>query len=270
MTSLAAWIAVDSRSPSSFYLASDSRISWGESKYCDDGRKLFGCRNYPHIFGYCGDVLFPSLILGQIIDLIDNDLLFTPFDNPRIMQDKIVMIIKESFAKLPPQERRAFTILHTLRENSGMPSVFHLWKLSFDHHSRWTNELVPLQEESAHILGIGSGGKTINIFNTAWKKTEIGRTSRSMFSAFCDALESKRDKFTGGAPQLVGLYRTGGAESFGIIYKGQRFLMGLPVAENNTLDLVEWRNCLFERCDWRTMERLKGAQRHARPRSRKH
>jgi hypothetical protein len=55
-------------------------------------------------------------------------------------------------------------------------------------------------------------------------------------------------------------------ESFGIIYQNARYLLGLPTAsEEAVLMEVEWRNELFERCDALSMERISGAQRHARP-----
>jgi hypothetical protein len=73
MTTLISWIGVDSRKPSSLYIASDSRLSWASSDaYWDRGRKVFSSKRLPHIWGYCGDVLYPSLALGQIIAAVDN------------------------------------------------------------------------------------------------------------------------------------------------------------------------------------------------------
>ncbi len=71
MTSLISWVAIDSRGPASFYVASDSRISWARDAHWDMGRKLFTCRHSPDLFGYCGDVLFPSLLLSQVSQLLD-------------------------------------------------------------------------------------------------------------------------------------------------------------------------------------------------------
>ena len=76
MTLLASWLAVDSRAPSAVYIMSDSRISWDNRAFFDYGKKVFGCKNYPDIFGYCGDVLFPSIVLNQIVDIADHGLLF--------------------------------------------------------------------------------------------------------------------------------------------------------------------------------------------------
>ena len=139
--------------------------------------------------------------------------------------------------------------------------------LSWKRYEGWTEKRwIDLPEKSGIIDVFGSGEEVINKWYSYWSKTRQGRTSRSVFSAFCDALQSGEDKRSGGAPQLVGVYRKGAAESFGIIYKNNRYLFGLPVDVSDNLDAVEWRNSLFERCDWRTMKPLEGAQRHSRPR----
>lgn len=59
MTLLASWAAIDTHGISSAYIVSDSRISWGNKKYFDFGKKVFASKKYPEIFGYAGDVLFP-------------------------------------------------------------------------------------------------------------------------------------------------------------------------------------------------------------------
>ena len=91
------------------------------------------------------------------------------------------------------------------------------------------------------------------------------KTSRNVFSAFCDSLESRDDLLSGGSPQLVVLYRTGSAKTIGIIHDGKRYLNGLPVESSSLLNEIEWRNRLFERCDGKSMTLLKGAQKQPRP-----
>ena len=62
MTTLISWVGIDQRRPTSLYLASDSRISWGSQHHrWDVGRKLFSCKVSADIFGYCGDVSELSL-----------------------------------------------------------------------------------------------------------------------------------------------------------------------------------------------------------------
>lgn len=267
MTSLVAWIAVDSRAPASIYLASDSRISWGTRQTWDYGRKLFASRNYAEILGYFGDVLFPSQVLGQLVYLIDSDLLFSAEDLPANKWLKIVSVVRQSFEAYPDENARPFTIVYCGRENSGMAAVFHMYALSWEPNEGWVDKReIDLPKESGIIGVFGSGEEVVNRWYSYWSRTKQKRTSRSVFSAFCDALIGGEDKYSGGAPQLVGIYRQGVAETFGIIYNNRRYLLGLPVDESENLDAVEWRNGLFERCDWRTMKPLEGAQRHSRPR----
>ena len=265
MTSLIGWIAVDSRGPASIYLASDSRISWGSENVWDCGRKLFASRKYPEILGYCGDVLFPTQVLGQIIDLIDNELCLDLFDTPDVKRNKIFKIIMDSFSGYPADVAKEFTVVYCTRENDGMNSSFNLSTLNWSKSS-WSEQWLPLPTESGVITTLGSGTAFISKWYDRWSHTTEKRTSRSVFSAFCDSIQSGDDKNTGGAPQLVGIYRKGSAESFGIMYKNQRFLLGLPIEGSNKCESVEWRNCIFERCDWRNMERLEGSQKHKRPR----
>ena len=265
MTSAAAWLAVDSRGPSAFYLASDSRISWEHlGGRWDFGRKLFASRNFPDIFGYCGDVLFPSLALGQALSLADKRVLFAPDDGPLIRHQKLITTVKFSFGSYPPEVRRDFTILHASRENSGMASQFYFWSLEWSPSRGWASKLLDLPKESVLVLAVGSGKQSLMDWNREWRE-RLGRTSRSVFGSFCDSLRSRQDPNSGGAPQLVGIYRTGAARSFGVIYDKQRFLFGMPITDECSCDSAEWRNCLFERCDGRTMERLESAQPQPRP-----
>lgn len=267
MTSLIAWIGVDSRGPASIYLASDSRISWGGKQSWDYGRKLFTFKNHSDIIGYLGDVLFPSQVLSQLADLAASGLLFTIDDSPKNKWEKITVIIKRSFRGYPFEKSHPFTIVHCTRENSRMESVFHISTLSWEVAKGWTNtQSINLPNQSGLIDIFGSGVKSVSKWFSYWSRTKEKRTSRSVFSAFCDALRSGEDRLSGGAPQLVGIYREGTGETFGIIYNDTRYLFGLPVEPSESLNAVEWRNSLFERCDWKTMEPLRDAQRHSRPR----
>jgi len=266
MTTFVAWLGVDSRRPASIYLASDSRISWGSNVAWDHGRKLFACSRYPDVLGYIGDVLFPSQALGQLVDIIDADLLFGSSDSPEGKWTTIVSMVRESFDTYPTDKSRDFTIVYCTRDGSGMTSVFHMCTLNWTQDGGWVNGAsIDLPRESGLISVHGSGEESMRKWYSHWSKTGEGRTSRSVFSAFCDGLGSGEDKQSGGAPQLVGIYRQGAAETFGVIYKDKRYLYGIPVDASERLGAVEWRNRLFERCDWRTMKPLEGAQRHPRP-----
>ncbi len=112
-----------------------------------------------------------------------------------------------------------------------------------------------IPEDSALVLAIGSGGNSVKEYNRRWCDA-LGRTSRSVFGSFCESLAAKTDAKSGGAPQLVGLYRKGLARYFGVIYEGQKYLLGVSVESDSACENVEWRNSLFERCDCRGLAHL--------------
>lgn len=268
MTSLIAWGGVDSRGPASFYLASDSRISWDRGRTWDFGRKLFASSTCPDILGYYGEVLFTSMVLGQIIDLIDIGALFGPEAQPEEKFLAISGIFKQAHATYPDAMRSPFSILYCSRQNEGMLSTFALFELSWDPALGWQHQqLVTPSIKSDIVVARGSGAQGVQLSVDRWMNTDVGGTSRAVFSAFCDALDSRVDEASGGAPQLVGIYRIGSAKSFGVAYRNSLYLHGLCMDKSPWLDGVEWRNALFERCDWRTGERLEDAQRHSRPSS---
>jgi len=225
-------------------------------------------RKYPDILGYYGDVLFPSQVLGRVIDLVDADLLFDASDTHQTRQSRISSVLKTSFEGYPRDQvaTKTFAIIYCTREYEGMASKFHISVMNWSLTSDWTEQWLDIPKESDIIGAFGSGEQIVSKWHARWSRTKEARTSRSVFSAFCDALNSGEDAFSGGAPQLVGIYRKGLGETFGIISKSERFVFGLPVAESEKLGMIEWRNSLFERCDWRTKEPLPEAQRHARPR----
>ena len=267
MTSLAAWIGVDARGPASLYLASDSRISFpnGGSPW-DFGRKVFANATTPDIFGYCGDVQFPLTVLKQITAPPEDRSIVKPDDAAPVRHEKLTDFVQQAFSSYP-EERvcgDCFTILHAAREGEGMAARYFLWRLDWQRLSGWQSELLTLPEKSALTLAVGSGNKIVGDFNKKWA-TALPRTSRSVFSSFCESLGSGRDPRSGGHPQLVGLYRRGAGLSFGVIYRARRYLFGAQVMNPAGYEHLEWRNELFERCDCHTMRILPGAQRQPSP-----
>ena len=271
MTTLISWLGVDSRSPSSIYLASDSRISWGNIQGWDTGRKLFASKTMPEIFGYCGDVTFPIQVLGQIVEQIDNGLLFSENEGFEGKLKKIHALILKSYTGLPRAQQRYFEILYVSRSNSRMQSDFKISQIFLNSQKEVIVRLLDIPNKSDLIIRSGSGKQALKRWYNKWVEPKlkdpngITKTSRNIFSAFCDSLLSKDDHLSGGAPQLVGLYRVGAAKNFGIIYEGKRYFNGLEVESNTQLDGVEWRNVLFERYDAEYMDLLKGAQPQPRP-----
>ncbi|MAX53428.1 MAG: hypothetical protein CMH22_15740 [Methylophaga sp.] len=266
MTTLFSWTGIDTHGPASIYIASDSRISWEKNATWDVGRKLFASRNFPEVFGYCGSVSFPIQIIGQLIEHIDEGLLFSESDSVEIKIEKVRGEIEKSLNLMPKPQRGTCQILYATRLGNRMRSSFHAAKIKVAHE-RVSIEEIELPEKSGLIASSGSGKASLNTWNEEWigkpnqDPHQSGRTSRNVFSAFCDSLGSREDPYSGGAPQLVGIYREGPSKNFGVIHRGKRYLYGVEVASSNGLNSIEWRNELFERCCGETMEVLKKAQR---------
>ena len=264
MTSVAAWIAVDSRGPSSAYIATDSRLTWGASEHWDYGRKAFASSRYPDISAYVGDVLFPSMLLSQYTDVRDADRTADYLSSGDRFA-KLVEACRLTHKDLPANQKRPFTIVHVSREGEGMVAAFQVRTLTY-RRGGWETECLSSDwERSTIVRAEGSGRDAVLAANERWESGESGGTSRACFSAFVDSLAKGGDAHSGGAPQLVALYRKGPGRSLGVIQGKSRFISGLPIQSSGPMPDVEWRNELFERCDGVTRRRLKGAQRHQRP-----
>ena len=264
MTTLIAWSGVDSRGPASLYFAGDSRFSWSKEEGWIYGKKLFASKTYPDILAYCGDVIFPSTIINQIVEKIDSGLLYAEENDYKDKNHMIFNSIKLSFENYPVSQRNKFHIIHGCRSGHGMQAIFHVFKITYEN-KHWRNENLEIPNKSGLIDKIGSGADSMKSWYEKWQNSDSKRTSRSVFSAFCDSVESEDDPYSGGPPQLSGIYRNGNAISFGIIQKGNRYFNGSPVSDFADLKRIEWKNCLFERCDGNTMKRLPKAQKQPRP-----
>jgi hypothetical protein len=264
MTSIAAWAAVDSRGASSVYIASDSRITWKTDESWDQGRKVFASNASPHIFGYLGDVLFPALAIPTILNRIDHSPPPTAGGGRTVDLEQAFRILWQDF---PASQRRDLGILHAHRVGDGLSSQFMIDVLAYDaQREAWTSSDVPMPERSSFLRIEGSGARTVREASALWQASSSAGTSRAVFSAFCEAIATGGDPRSGGAPQLVGLYRQGPGRQFGMIYHGQRYLDGSRLAGTEVPVDLEWRNELFERVDVVTKRRLSVAQRHT-PRS---
>lgn len=265
MTTLAAWVSVDSEKHSACYLVSDSRITWGNGKW-DCGQKLFVSHSFPDVFGYSGDVQFPTLALRQVIDRMDQGLLFASDADSSLRHNIIRSELHAAYHNYPAHPTTSSTILHFSREGTGKHARFRLWKLDWSKDSPLRSISIDLPTSSVIGETAGSGFRVLIDRNEEWKKAQ-GRTSRGVYSSFCDALEVGKDACSAGPPQLVGLYPSFPSRMFGVFWRNNLYLAGKLVPDGAELDKFEWRNCLFERVDPRTLRRLDGAQPQPRPRT---
>lgn len=267
MTLLASWIGVDSRKPASIYIVSDSRISWGNFARFDFGKKVFGCKNSPDIFGYCGDVLFPSIVLSQIVDLADNGLLFKESASCEEKSQAVINKLIQLFNSYPNQVKgitaESLEIIHCSRDKEAN---FHCQKIKWiKSKNHWSGEKLEFKSYSDKLFVLGSGApEFLEKYEEYWK-SENKKTSRALFHCFSDTLTNIKDKFCGGAPQLAGLYRIGNARIYGIIHNKKRYFEGVRIDDLINFDKIEWRNKLFEICDGNTMKRKSIAQKQPNP-----
>lgn len=133
MTTLISWLGVDQRGPTSIYLASDSRISWGAADQWNYGGKLFIAQSSPEAFGFCGDVLFPLLVLGPLCQRIDANKILAACSNFHEKLERIRRSVEVSFKEYPTSQKRPFQIFYISRTGQGMTCEFHAGRVFSDN-----------------------------------------------------------------------------------------------------------------------------------------
>lgn len=267
MTTLMTWLSVDDRGPSAIYIAADSRISWVDPVGTwDTGRKTFAAGS-PDIFGYCGEVMFPAIALGQFCDLVNRGLLWDGEADAETRHRALVEFLPPAFERRRNARDADFTIIHAARDGISMDSQFRVWRLDYVASTKtWSDHVIKVEHrgESKVLATLGTGHAALDAKIHEWNKKPQGHTARSFFGAFCEAVESRKDWRTGGMPQIVSLNRETLGTPTGFVEKGERYLYGTPIAFVPGLSNIEWVNRLFERVDPETLERRSKAQQHAK------
>lgn len=261
MTLLVSWAGVDTHGTASAYMAADSRISWGGKDTFDHGRKVYAFRSSPDILGYCGDVLFPSIVLSQVVEMADRGLLFSQTATCKERFEAIKQKLVQQFQAYPRHITvDTLQLLHISRDFER--ADFAAWLVEWRRSTGWAARTVEFPVQSAVLFALGTGSAEFNENMARYASVGDGGTSRRVFHCFCDTLFNTSDGSFGGAPQLVGIIRKprSAAIPYGIIVDKKRFFMGAQVEKSVSFESVEWRNDLFELCDGRTMKKRSGAQ----------
>ncbi len=265
MTSLASWIAVDSRGPSSVYVVSDSRISWPGGSTWDRATKIFAARSRPIIFGYCGDIEGPLLVLAQLVQAIDHGLLFPDESSTEQTAEVLEDYLRRALANYPGS-KNGFSIVVAWRLGSEMKSAMNAAQIDRLGDGTIRRTIITPPSVSSLIAAVGSGAESVRKWYAHWQSTREGRTSRSVFTAFCDALAGSEDSKSGGPVQLAAIYRTGGGRLIGVVgNNGDAAVLGVPLWAGISATAVEWRNQAFERVT-EGGQLLPKAQKHRSPR----
>ncbi|KGG90987.1 hypothetical protein P245_14320 [Comamonas thiooxydans] len=272
MTSFIAWSGADTHGTSSLYFASDSRISWdkfGVNRW-DTGAKVLASKNHPELFGYTGYALLPFTVLTQACTAIDAGLRDPQAEKSADGKcDWLSARIEEQTRAHPALPDSDFTILYGVRSgtrtyiqrkgNGNEPPVhdpsdpratFTLYVMTWNAASGvFKSKRYPVPHSGSAIVCLsGTGADGIQTAQDVWRKSSSSGTSRTMFSSLCDALRKGDDKQSGGAPQLVGLYRKENGRTIGVVTQAGAFFQGVPF-RSHPGDAVEWRNESFDVVD---------------------
>lgn len=264
MTLLVAWTGIDSRSPASVYIATDSRITWGKSGYFDHAVKTFAIKNFPAIIGYCGDSLVSQMLISQAISVIDA----MPHCEGIKLEELVnlfLRIINRNYVQYPANlSKGSFTVMICGKETLSSEGSFECYKIYSTFKSTKKVKL-DFPELSAPIDVIGSGAKN---FNEHFQKHQVEEnvnrsTSRDVFHTFYQTIVSGGSSTVGVIPQVVRVFRkpnSGGAHC-GVIINGQRYLSGQLLDRDLLSGNLQWFNESFEITDPHTKKRVQGAQR---------
>jgi hypothetical protein len=226
----------------------------------DSAQKVFAASTSPEILGYYGTAAFPSQVLSDVLGLINTNRFF-PSEAPSAEKwEKLQTYIKARFIGLT--RHPCFEIIYGTRDRENLDASFYVYGLAWS--GQWSVSSYPIPKHSGIIESFGTGAKEFKSTFMS-KKDTFQRTTRCIFITFCEFLGNAQIDSCGGAPQLVGLYRTGPGRSFGVIFNSERFLNGRKVELSGDLARLEWRNELFERCNYRDMMRIGNAQKHSLP-----
>ncbi len=270
MTTLISWIAYDQRGPVSLYVASDSRYSWGNNASWDSGRKVYLSNKYPDILGFCGDVVFCSQVMSQIISYIDACDIFEQKMSSDERFEIVYKLVQRNFGDYPISfALDSFKILYATREDKRSFHAYQIhWVKNNPKGQNWTQEKLPIPTETGLIAHLGSGGKKYNNhYESEYRKSEISGLSRSYYSSLCSHILSGKDPSTGGPVQLAGLFNSGSAKAHGVINMEKRYLYGMEVDPHERINNIRWVNDLFENCDGNIVQRYAQAQIQPLPRN---
>ncbi|QXX84205.1 hypothetical protein J6836_07475 [Providencia sp. R33] len=263
MTTLISWITYDQNSPASLYIASDSRFSWNESTYWDSGRKVYLSNKYPDIFGFCGDVVFCSQVISQVVSYIDTCDIFKDNTGSDSRFELVYNLIKRSFGHYPTIfALESFQILYGTREKKGEFHVYVVeWSKTKPTNQRWSNRKLQLPSKTGLIGCFGSGSTHYTQhYNGVYMNSDIGGYSRSYYISLYSHINSGHDPRTGGSIQLAGLFNKHGAIAHGVINDGKRYLYGMEVDPHEKINNIRWVNERFENCDGNNIKRYEYAQ----------
>ncbi len=266
MTTLISWITYDQNKQASIYVASDSRLSWTKHETWDSGRKVYCSDKYPDILGYCGDVLFCSQVISQVMTYIDSCEVFEDLNCPHKRFQLICNLIERSFGEYPAKYAfDSFKIIYVTRIEKY---CFAAFLITWNKRNGWNFEELAIPDSTETVLVAGSGAQEYNDrYSQEYSSSDIGGYSRSFYSCLYRHVTSGNDPLTGGAIQLAGVFNAKPAKHHGVVMKEKRYVYGMEVDDTEKINSVRWVNENFENCDGNDLKRFETAQRQPLPRN---
>lgn len=264
MTTLISWVACDSVKQTAIYLASDSRLSWNKDVYWDQGRKIFPSQKYADIFGYCGEAVFCSQQLSQIVTYIDSCKTFENLSDPTKRFEIIYDLIRSSFGHYPKTlSIPSFSIVYLTRNKKY---DFRAYLISWDLVNGWSSQILSVGNNSSLVISLGSGANLYReLYSEEIVTSDFGSSSRGYFYALNRLINQNRDPLTGGPPQISCLYNIASEKNMGVVFNESRYIYGLEIPPNEHINEVRWVNETLEKCNGKSMSRFSDAQQQPIP-----
>lgn len=244
MTTVVCWKSVDYAGRETLQFCSDSRFADSSGNKWDCGRKLFCSDRFPDVFGFVGEALPPQTALGQLVDAIDSSSIASRSLHPSLRMTNYKSYLDRTVGSYP--RTAPIEILYATRGDDQSPTSFHLWNIRYDAGSKLGKPLSVQTggEKSRLIQAFGSGKAGFLARYKEVRSGSQGSTSRAVYWAFVDHLESGLDRYTGGAPQIVRLGSSGAAFPVGISHNGERFLFGfqLDASDLSETQIKDWHD----------------------------
>jgi|26BtaG_2_1085354.scaffolds.fasta_scaffold00589_3 hypothetical protein len=263
MTLLVAWTGIDSRSPASVYIATDSRVSWGEEGHFDHSNKTFALRQFPAILGYCGDSLSSQMLISQAISVVEA----IPDYKGRKLEDLVDILIRlivRNYNQYPVKfSSGSFTVVVCGKVATDSAGNFECFCIN-SKFKEVTKSKLAFPRVSGPIIVAGSG-KTE--FESQYAKHQAienpnKSTSRDVFHAFCQTIKQSKKYSVGPIPQIVTVIRkpnTGGSHC-GVVIDEQRYISGQLIDRDIAPCGLQWFNDNFEITNPHTKQRELDAQ----------
>ncbi|RWF44694.1 MAG: hypothetical protein EOS65_01500 [Mesorhizobium sp.] len=203
------------------------------------------------------------MALGQVLSMAAHGVVNLSSHSAEKRHEIVLALLAKSISMIRTQYALPMTLFHGARDGEFMASKFRLWRSEIHPTSNaWSDTELVVNDQSYLAAIDGTGATHIQKFEKKVESTAAVGTSRGAIHAFCQSLHTGNDPFSGGAPQLVGLWRKGPAKQFGFCWHGKYFIAGMEVSAGVERERVEWFNNLFERCDGRTGRRIAGSSSH--------